>query len=150
MSGEIKPGAHLRGLHVDLVDETLMKAFKHNGGKPLKLYFREAGNDDDSHFSFDVEVIGVEELLPPSDDVVELDKLSAFELHFDYDLSTYLERSVLVITSKVARLFNALFVPFSEIECVVEPIGGEWKIALTNIEEREPEGDPADFEEIKY
>jgi len=150
MSGKIKPGTHIKGLHIDLLDDTLMKAYKTNGCKPVKVYIKEADNDDDSHFSVDVEVLGVQELMPPSDDVVELDKLSAFELHFDYDLSTYLERSVLVITSTATRLFNALFVPFSEVECVVEPFGGDWKIALTSIVERESDSDTADFEEIKY
>jgi hypothetical protein len=41
-------------------------------------------------------------------------------------------------------------VPFSSVECVVEPLGSSWKIAITGVEERESEGDPADFEEVQF
>jgi len=152
MSSEIKVGTAVKGLHIKLLDKTLMKAFSDNGKKPLRLVMRESDVDGDSHFSLNLTVMGIEDELPPSDDVVELDGLSAFDLNFDYDLSTFLGRIVLVITSSATRLLNALFVPFVQIECVIEPLNEheQWKIVITGIEEREEELDMGDFEEIKY
>ena len=151
MTNEITVGTKLNAVHIKLLDKILQKAFSQNQNKCLRLIVRDfEEGEDESHFSLDIEVLGTEESLPPTDDVVELDKITAFSLHFDYDLSTYLERQVLVLTSSATRLFNALFVPFIEVECVVCSEGEGWKIALVRIEEREDESDPADFDEIKY
>lgn len=150
MGSEIKAGAEIKALHIKLLDQTLKKAFSDNAEKPLRLLFKEVDSPDDTHFSLDMRVLGIEDMLPPTDDVVELDKLTAFDLHFDFDLATFVDKTVLVISSSATRLFNALFVPFTKIECVAEPFEEQWKIAITGIEEREEEVDLSDFEEIQY
>lgn len=149
MTDQIKPGQPIKGLHIKLLDKTLEKAFSNNGNKPLRLLINEVDTGDE-HFSLDLEILEVLDIMPQCDDIVELNKMSAFELNFDYDLSTFLGRRVAVVTSTASRLFNALFVPFYQIECVVDSLGSDWKIALTEITEREDDLDPADFEEIKY
>ncbi|MEM4409310.1 MAG: hypothetical protein QXI19_11285 [Candidatus Caldarchaeum sp.] len=149
MTREIKVGSELRAVHIKLLDKTLMKAFSDSGAKPIRLSAREVDSED-PHFSLDLTFLGLEDALPSADYVVELDKLSAFDLHFDYDLSTFIGKTVLVLTSSASRLFNALMVPFCSVECVVEPMGSNWKIAITGVEEREREGDPADFEEVQF
>ncbi len=148
--GTIQPGAEVKGIHIKLLDKTLMKMFADSGRKPLRLRLREIDAEDESHFSVDLSLLAVEEELPPGDEVVDIDRLSAFELHFDFDLATFLDRTVAVLTSSATRLFNALFVPFLEVECVVAHHGDGWKIVLTEIVEREPEKDQSDFEEIQY
>lgn len=149
MNDQIKPGEQIKGLHIKLLDKTLEKAFSNNGNKPIKLLITEVDTGDE-HFSLDFEILEIVDALPQSDDIVELNKMSAFELNFDYDLSTFLGRRVAVVTATASRLFNALFVPFHQIECVVDSLGSDWKFVLTEITEREDDLDPADFEEIKY
>lgn len=151
MGNELTVGEKINGIHIKLLDKTLQKAFSDSETKSYTLLLKEVdAGEDETHFSVDLEVLGVDEQPPAPEDTVLLDDLTAYQLHFDYDLATFLGRTVEVITSSATRLFNALFVPFIGIECLIAPKDDGWRIVLTRIVEREDERDPSDFEEIKF